>query len=369
MTMENKLYENGKVPVSLRFLSRIGVLLFTSLIILKTEAPLQRHLEVILLGFLLYQMLAACIHWPAMRIPAARLLFSMADLLVAWAVVWMTGGMASPLIPCIFIPVLYLHITEGWKGLAGSILVLLSCAAVYFLVPKSSIILQIDKIAGQNSHWIVIVIYILLFYVAPYIGLKEYFRMGTQVQKLKEKYNETDSMNSKLLVLYEMTGRFNYESGPAQVMDRLLALCGELFDAERICIFLIRGGEVEIYGNASPQEKESIYQLIVEQKKAGAKDEDREYIIWQDSLVIPLVRGPRTDGVLYFHGWKNKEITYREAILLSMIANMFCTYLENLEYVDSLRKRLIPDTSVLLKQLDSGRQVKGILDKRIVAKE
>ena len=29
-----KLYENGNVPVSLLFLSRIGVLLFTSLIIL-----------------------------------------------------------------------------------------------------------------------------------------------------------------------------------------------------------------------------------------------------------------------------------------------------------------------------------------------
>ena len=35
-------------------------------------------------------------------------------------------------------------------------------------------------------------------------------------------------MNSKLRS-YEMTGRFNYEDGIAHIMDKLLALCRDIF--------------------------------------------------------------------------------------------------------------------------------------------
>jgi len=39
----------------------------------------------------------------------------------------------------------------------------------------------------------------------------------------------------------------------------------------------------------------------------------------------------------------------------------------NLEYVEYLKNKALPDTSVILNQLDSGKPVKGILDKRIVS--
>ena len=110
------------------------------------------------------------------------------------------------------------------------------------------------------------------------------------------------------------------------------------------------------------------YLSVDVEQKSGAKDETGIHHL-AGLIGHSTGQGPPDGWRSVFPWMENKEITYREAILLSMIANMFCTYLENLEYVDSLRKRLISDTSVLLKQLDSGRQVKGILDKRIVAKE
>ncbi len=58
-------------------------------------------------------------------------------------------------------------------------------------------------------------------------------------------------------------------------------------------------------------------------------------------------------------------MTSREAILITVITNMVSSYLRNLEYLESISYKR--DTSVKINQLDSGKAVKGILDKRIVS--
>ena len=245
------------------------------------------------------------------------------------------------------------------SGLAG---LLLTWAAGFFSAGR---FMQI-RIGNAGADLILLGIMLILTYIVPYLFSVQFSRLDRQLEGLKDKYNDLNIMNSRLLILYEMTGRLKYEYGIAQVMEKLLALCREIFPAQSICIFLIRSGEVEIYGRPAPEEKEEIYNLIMEQKKNTAIRDENEYIIRENFLVIPLIRGNRTDGVLCFNGWKQQEITKRDAVMLTMIANMVSTYLENLEYVETLRNRLLPDTSVIVNQLDSGKPVKGILDKRIV---
>ena len=344
-------------------LLRVVILLFSLVLTLKSDGLPEQHRDVILLGFGIYHVLVIGMYWPVMRMPVSRLLLCVSDLLIAQAAVVLTGDIISPFLLSLFIPVFTLHFIYGWRGLAGGLLgLLLSTAAGFSAV--GGLLPMTDK---RNTSLIVLGISLILFYLIPFMALIQYSRTDHQLRSLKEKYTELDSMNSKLLVLYEMTGRFNYENGIAQVMERLLALCGEVFPAQRVCIFLIRSGEVEIYGKPTGQEKEDIYRLIVEQKKTGGQEEEGEYILREDTLVIPLIRGTRTDGVLSFNGWNQQEITGKEAVLFSMVANMVCTYLANLEYVESLKSKLQPNTYIVLNQLESGKAVKGILDKRIVS--
>ncbi|HHU48807.1 MAG TPA: hypothetical protein GXZ37_03720 [Clostridiales bacterium] len=364
METESRQAELNNTSLFILLMFRVGVLLFSVLLTLKTDIRAYRYIDIILLGLAIYQFLTFCIYWPAMKLNITRLLLCASDLLIGYTLVLLTGGISSPFIPCVFIPIFTLHFVYGWKGLAGGLAGLALSTAVSALTAKAAFYAS----GGESrAGMIVSGISLILFYLVPFLCFSQYCRLDSQLLSQKKRYNELDSMNSKLLVLYEMTGRFNYENGIAQVMDKLLALCGEVFPAQRICIFLIRSGEVEIYGRPSPQEKEEIYRLILEQKKTAAINEENEYIIRDDALVIPLIRGARTDGVLSFSGWNQKEITDREAIMLSMIANMVCTYLENLEYVEYLKNKALPDTSVILNQLDSGKPVKGILDKRIVS--
>ncbi|HHY83303.1 MAG TPA: hypothetical protein GX505_11615 [Clostridiales bacterium] len=357
----------NKVPTKVLLAYRVCILLYLLLIVLKTELQLNLKRDFVIVCLGIYQMLAACMFHQVMKIPVARLLMCIADLLTAQTAVLLTGGSMSLFIPCVFIPIFTLHIIYGIKGLVGGLMGLIAGSSAYVIFINNSQ-LSFEEALNGGSSMAAAAISLLILYIIPYLALNHYIRTTNQLKNLENRYEELDNMNSKLLVLYEMTGRFNFENTVAQVMDRLLALCGELFQAERICVFLIRGGEVEIYGKSTPQEKEDIYRLIMEQKK-NDKDEGREYILREDALVIPLIRGTRTDGVLYFHGWKQKEITNRDAILFSMMANMLCTYLENLEYVESLQQRLLPETSILLSHLDSGKSVKGILDKRIVGQD
>jgi hypothetical protein len=352
---------------------RICILLFSAILTLKTAGPLSYLNGLILLSFGIYQVLAVLMYRPVMSIGLTRVLFCSADLLIAQMVIFLTGGIYSPFIPCIFIPVFALHFIYRYKGFIYGLMGCAVSAGVIHLVSKGTLpaVFSSSISIGMSQAMSLFVtgISIVLFYAIPYFVLKQYFYNSCQLKSMEQKYNDLDDMNSKLLVLYEMTGRFNFENGIAQVMDRLLALCNELFRAERICIFLIRSGEVEIYGKPSPEEKEHIYQLIMEQKKANHQEEGREYILQEGTLVIPLIRGSRTDGVLSLNGWDQHEISNKEAILFSMIANMICTYLENLEYIECLQMKHIPDTSILLNHLDSGKPVRGILDKRIVEHE
>ena len=365
MGTEGSQAELNNTSILILLLTRISVLLFSILLVLKTDRWPGLHRDIILLGCGIYHVLAACMYWPVMRVNITRLLLCACDMLIATIVVLTTGGMSSSFLPLIFIPVFTLHFVYGWKGLAaglgGLLLATISClwlADGFLNLYRPN---QVNK-----TDIIIFAISMFLFYILPFMFFFQYSLMDNQLRNLKNKYNELDTMNSKLLVLYEMTGRFNYENGTAHIMDKLLTLCREIFPAKSVCVFLIRNGEVEIYGNPSVQEKEEIYRLIMEQKKNSALKEESEYILREDALVIPLIRGARTDGVLSFNGWEQREITGREAILLSMMANMVCTYLENLEYVDSLKSKLLPDSIVVMNQLDSGKPVKGIIDRRII---
>jgi len=357
-----------KVPIMVLLSYRIWILLYMLLLFLVTKTQLSSFQYVILMSFCILQVLMISMYRQVMRIPLGRLFICIADILTVLPVMYSVGSGIGSYFVCSFIPVFALHIAFGFKGAALGVLGLIAGGSAFVLLTNNVQAAVLTGILLDKSAIASLAVSLVLFYIVPYIALSRYIQTAGQLKSLQDKYDELDSMNSKLLVLYEMTGRFNYENSVSQVMDRLLALCGELFQANRICIFLIRGGEVEIYGKSSPREKEEIYRLIMDQKKEG-RDEGREYILKEDTLVIPLIRGTRTDGVLTFYGWKQQEITGRDAILFSMMANMICTYLENLEYVESLQNILMPDTSVMLSHLDSGKPVKGILDRRIVIQE
>jgi hypothetical protein len=358
--------KSERLSIAVLLIVRVCILLFCTILAIKTEGPLFYFKDIILLSFGIYQLLAVLMYLPVMSIGLARILFCGADLLIAQLAVFMTGGIHSPFFPCIFLPIFALHFIYRLKGLAFGLLGCVVSAGGILLASKGTLPAAAPASASLGMSLGIIGAGVILCYIVPYFTLKQYLYNSYQLKNLEQKYNDLDDLNNKLLMLHEMTGRFNFENGISQVMDRLLALCNDLFQAESICIFLIRSGEVEIYGRPAPEEKENIYQLIMEQKKTNRQDEGREYILQEGSLVIPLIRGARTDGVLSLNGWDQYEISHKEAILFSMIANMICTYLENLEYVEALQARLIPDTSILLNHLESGKPVKGILDKRIV---
>ena len=295
-----------------------------------------------------------------MKLKAARLLLCIGS---AWrAAAVLTGNMASPFLACILIPLFAMHYIYGWKGLLSGLAgLLLTWAAGFFSAGR---FMQI-RIGNAGADLILLGIMLILTYIVPYLFSVQFSRLDRQLEGLKDKYNDLNIMNSRLLILYEMTAGSSMNTASSRSWKNC-CLVQEIFPAQSICIFLIRSGEVEIYGRPAPEEKEEIYNLIMEQKKNTAIRDENEYIIRENFLVIPLIRGNRTDGVLCFNGWKQQEITKRDAVMLTMIANMVSTYLENLEYVETLRNRLLPDTSVIVNQLDSGKPVKGILDKRIV---
>ncbi len=227
-----------------------------------------------------------------------------------------------------------------------------------------------DAILNISDKLIINGIGFFLFYIVPYILLNQRIKSVDKLQSLQKVTSELDQMNHRLLALLEMAGRFRLEKGIAQFMKRLLTLCSEFFFSEEVCIFLIRGGEVEIYGMPpTAEEKEGIYQIILEQKNRSLQEVKSDYVFRENALVIPLIRGTRTDGILYFSSWNHREITNGDTILFTMIANLVCTYLEDLDYAEVLRNQSVSNTSVILNHLDSGKPVKGILDKRIISQE
>jgi hypothetical protein len=361
-----KGFKSERILTAILLLFRISVLLFSVLLTLRADGLLGSLKDIILFTFCIYHFTALCFFWPVMNIGLTRLLFCSADLLIAQAIIFMTGGIYSPFIPCIFIPVFTLHFIYKVKGLAFGLLGCLVSGGGILLVSKGNLPIMLPDMMSLGTSMAVIAISMVLFYITPYFALKQFYFNSYRLRTMEEKYDDLNDMNSKLLILYEMTGRFNFENGIGQVMDRFLTICNELFKAERISIFLIRHGEVEVYGQTTPEEKENIYSQIMAQQKGGLQDEGREYYFESNTLMIPLMRGSRTDGILSIYGWDQQKISNKEAILFTMIANMICTYLENLEYVDYLQSRNIPETSKIINHLESGKAVKGILDKRIL---
>lgn len=83
--------------------------------------------------------------------------------------------------------------------------------------------------------------------------------------------------------------------------------------------------------------------------------------------MIPLVRGTRLDGVLSIHERGLTDLSQDEALLLTLAANIICTYLENLEYLQGLTaSQTEHDNGIIMSQLHSGKHVKGRLDRRIL---
>lgn len=359
-------FERERILPAILLVFRISVLLFSILLILKTEGLSDSLKDIILFTFCIYQFASLCFFWPVVKTGLTRVLFCSADLLIGLAAVFTTGGIYSPFIPCIFIPVFTMQFTYKMKGLLFGLLGCLIGGSGILAVSRGNMPILIPDGPNSGLNMGILAISMVLFYIAPYFALKQLYFSSLRLKAMEDKYNDLNDMNSKLLILYEMTGRFNFENGIAQVMDRFLKICNELFKAERISIFLIRHGEVEVYGQATPEEKESIYSQIMSKQKGNLQADNKDYFFQSNTLMIPLIRGSRTDGILSIYCWEQQEITNKEAILFTMIANMICTYLENLEYVDYLQARNIPETSRLINHLESGKAVKGILDKRIL---
>ena len=355
-----------KSPVSTILLIRICLLLFCTVLALQSDVRGYIPINVILLSYGLYQIIVLGMYWFLMKISAARMLLSTADMLIIQIFILISGGLNSPFLICLCIPVFTMHFLYGIRGLVGGVAgVLLGFTAMIPAMgnmPNS--IISISDILIING------IGLILFYIIPYIMLSRGVKNVSQLQSLQKENCELDKMNHKLLALFEMAGRFRLEKDMAQIMNRLLTLCSELFSSEGICIFLIRGGEVEIYGTPpTAEEKEGIYQMIIELKNKSLQEAKNDYVFCENALVIPLIRGTRTDGILYLSSWNHREITNGDTVLFTMIANMVCTYLENLDYVEVIKAQSLSNTSILLNHLDSGKPVKGILDKRIISQE
>jgi hypothetical protein len=366
-----KASRNGNVDTERNVLPlllfRVCVLIFSALLILKTDGFFQNG-KGLLLCFGIYQVLVFCMFRPIIHIGPATLLFCGADLLITLTLLFLTGGIASPLSPCIFLPIFTLHVLYGIRGMVSGLAGCVLCIGTVSRIPPEFFKLAVNAGRMDETMGLMVTgISVVLFYVLPYILWKQYSTRSDRLKTLKKKNTDLGDMNRKLMALYEMAGKLRCDADTGEVMNRLLALCNELFWVERSCIFLIRNGEVETYGKPSAGEKENIYQLILEYRKGDSPKEEKEYILQEHSLAVPLIRGPHINGVLSLSGWNRAEITGGEAILFSMIANLLCTYLENMEYMSSLHPKHTSETSVLLNQLDSGKSVRGILDKRILS--
>lgn len=355
-----------KSPLPSMLLIRVCLLLFCLVLALQMDTGVYFPRDVILLSYGLYQVLVLGMYWFLIKTSAACTLLAASDMLITQMFVLLSGGLNSPFLICLCIPVFAVHYLYGTRGLIGGILGVM--AGFSAMIPALKY--TPAEILSVSDKFIINGIGLVIFYIISYRLLKRGVNIYDELQNSKRDNSELDQINHKLVALFEMTGRFRFDKGIAQIMDRLVTLCSNLFCAEGACIFLIRGGEVEIYGELpTAEEKEEIYQMIIEQRNQSIQEVRNNYVFRENTLVIPLIRGTRTDGVLYFSSWNQLEITKGDAVLFTMIANMICTYLENLDYVEALRNQSLSNTSVILNQLDSGKPVKGVLDRRIISQE
>jgi hypothetical protein len=117
-----------------------------------------------------------------------------------------------------------LHFIYKVKGLAFGLLGCLVSGGGILLVSKGNLPIMLPDMMSLGTSMAVVAISMVLFYITPYFALKQFYFNSYRLRTMEEKYDDLNDMNSKLLILYEMTGRFNFENGIGQVMDRFLTI-------------------------------------------------------------------------------------------------------------------------------------------------
>lgn len=322
------------------------------------------HLEILIFIVLcMYESMIALAYRQAMAGENTRLLLISADLMIACIVLSVTGVWGSPLLLYGLIPIFALQYVYRQVGLWTGLAVFIGMG----LYLNGTVLRWRIQGPSRPSEYIVLVLTILVFYVLPLLALRRYDQQLSRISALEQEKRRLCGVQDQLLSLLKLSGRLCYEHTESSVFNGMIPVFKEVFSAERICIFLIRRGEVEVYGSPTRQEKENIYQLIVRQRQQTA--EPRGPIPFYDAgtAMVPLMRGNRLDGVLSFHERRQTELSREEALLLTLSVHLLCTYLENLEYLDGLTASGSDhDSGVLMHQLSSGRPVKGRLDRRIL---
>lgn len=370
--MQEGLMTSNIPRLTTRFFTilRLGLLLFSSLLIIySTDNGIgSQYLKLVLLCFAILQLLYSLMYVQMMKNKVTRLLMCIVDTLVTCITIFITGIFASPFMPYLVFSLLTVHLLYCVKGLVIFIICNFGALATFLFVLNTNPTWQFQsKVSGLSV--IFMFFFMLLLYISSYLGLKQYLHTDSKLKELKGKYNNLDDINSKLLVLYEITGKLNFDSSITQVMKKMLELCRDIFNCERSTILLVRNGEVELHGDHSIEEKAEIYNCYIEQK-TGKSSNEGKYIRNEGAIMVPLVRGIKTDGVLALYGFNDREISSKDLILLTMVASIVSSYMENLEYLDRLVERSTHnDTSVFLSHLESGKPVTGILDKRILSEK
>jgi len=286
-----------------------------------------------LIAMCIYEGLAAAAYKQVMMHIFTQLLLCIADTLTAMTAVYLTGGIESPFIYCLIIPVFTLNFLYRFKGLASGTALVIAGYLLFSVLSGGELL----PVLGVSSPTLAGICFSFsVFYLIPFFGIRYYFRSIIAVRNLEDKCSSLNSINKRLLSLYEMTGKLSLYYPVQHVMNKMADICMDIFGAGRVCIFLILRGEIEVYGSPTPQEKENIYRLIVEQQ-GKLKDQPLKSFFYDDgTAMVPVVRGMHLDGVLSIHERSRAELKKEEVLLLSMAANILSTYLENLEFVDGL---------------------------------
>ncbi|HOB20532.1 MAG TPA: hypothetical protein PK830_06255 [Candidatus Atribacteria bacterium] len=310
----------------------------------------------------IYNGIAMLFYIPVMS-SGARLAFCLADILAACLAAFLSGGVDSPLIFCFFISLFSLHCLYGIKGLIYGILSASLGVMGVLLTDRGALIREMPLGAGAGKI-VYMALASALLYAVPYLVVKRYYRDSFRIRELEQELDDLDDTNSRLIVLCEMTGSLSLESGISHNMDKILMAVSELFEAERASIFVNHKGEVSVFGNPTQEEVTEIYKLMTSHI-TGSEDRSDNLPKGEGITLIPIIRGVNLKGVLSLYRRKTAGLTEREAVLLSVAANIISTYLENADYAGSLMFQ--PETSIQINKLDSGKAVKGIVDKRILS--
>lgn len=356
----------GSRTIQLLLVYRAAVLLAAAVFLLRdlrhtAGLSLERFVFMVLC---IYASMIALTYRQAMAAERTRLLLLSADLIIACVVLCATGGWRSPLILYGLIPIFMLQFIYRQFGLWAGLGVFMGIG----LYLNGAVLPWRLQAPNPASEYIALALTLLIFYALPLFVLRRYDRQSGCVSDLEQEKRRLCGVQNQLLSLLTLSGRLCYEQTESSVFNEMIRVFKTVFAAERICIFLIRRGEVEVYGTPTPQEKENIYQLIVRQGQHTSEQKGPIPFYDAGTAMVPLVRGTRLDGVLSFHERSQEALSGEEALLLTLCVSLLCTYLENLEYLDGLTASGSDhDSGLLMHQLSSGRPVKGRLDRRILS--